>query len=143
MQMSCSISKDKVPSGRRASMTNVSGSSVGSSAETLNACLISAAVRPLYFENSLCWGDGDARKFNTNRLLSLTAKDVCSFISEENFIARCPAERTNKKSVGHSPIRFQGTAKPHAHISEAHAIGEHSAYSVGDFIKLAVLEIHE
>lgn len=142
--MSCSISKDKVPSGRRASIMEVSGSSVGSSAETLNACLISPAVRPLYFEITLCSGDGSSDKmFKANRLLNLKPKDVCSFISEEIFIARCPAKRTNKKSVGHSPIRFQGTAKPHAHISEAHAIGEPSAYSVGDFIKLAVLEIHE
>lgn len=137
------ISKDRVPSGRRASITNVSGSSVGSSAETLNACLISPAVSPLYFEISLCSGDGAKRMFSINKPLKSKPGKVCFFISEEKFIARCPAERTNKKSVGHSPIRFQGTAKPHAHISDAHAIGEHSAYSVGDFIKLAVLEIHE
>lgn len=128
------ISKDKVPSGSRASITNVSGSSVGSSAETLNACLIRSAVSPLYFEISLCSGNGAKRKFSVNSPLIDNPGKVCFFISEENFIARCPAKRTNKKSVGHSPIRFQGTAKPHAHISEAHAIGEPSAYSVGDFL---------
>lgn len=127
------ILKDKVPSGRRVSMTNVSGSSVGSSAETLNARLISPAVRPLYFEISRCSGTGADKMFNNNRPLRLKPKDVCFFISEDSFIARCPAKRTNKKSVGHSLIRFQGTAKPHAHISEAHANREHPAYSVGYF----------
>lgn len=141
--MSCTISKDKVPSGRRASMTKLSATPVGSSAETLNACLIPAAVRPLYFENSVCLGDGAKMEPSNKRVPKSKPEKVCSFISEENLFARCPAKRTNKKSVGHSLIRFQGTAKPHAHISEAHANREHSTYSVGDFIKLAVLEIHE